>query len=320
MFSIKSTNRVFQLYLICIKSLFYIRKLFFFRYNSIILHTMRKPFLLFCTILLTITAANAQDEDYQSYKQEGEFGVGVGLGHYFGDLNTTASLRRPKFSAGVYFLKQFNNYVALKVAGDYAFLGYSDRYSKNSAQFDRNLSFNTSVWEFSVSGQFNFFKFIPGVDGYNYTPYISLGVGVFSYDPFAYLNGQKYYLRPLGTEGQGTAGKPAPYSSMAVCFPLSVGFKYSLNSKVNVFGEVGYRFTTTDYLDDVSTTYAGKDAFPPNPDGTPSVAYQLQDRSLSGIGEKGRQRGNSSQKDAYVLLHVGFSFNIASYVCPTAAK
>jgi len=280
---------------------------------------MRKPFLLFCTIILAVTGLNAQD-DYQSYKQEGEFGVGVGLGHYFGDLNTTASLSRPKFSAGVYFLKQFNNYVALKIAGDYAFLGYSDQYSKNSAQFDRNLSFNTSVWEFSLNGQFNFFKFVPGVEGYNYTPYISLGVGVFSYDPFAYLNGQKYYLRPLGTEGQGTAGKPAPYSSMAMCFPLAVGFKYSLSSKVNVFGEIGYRFTTTDYLDDVSTTYAGADAFPPNPDGTPSVAYQLQDRSISGIGEKGRQRGNSSQKDAYVLLHFGLSFNIASYVCPTAAK
>lgn len=279
---------------------------------------MRKPLLFFCITLIAFTGVKAQ---YESYKQEGEFGIGVGLSHYFGDLNTNAALNRPKFSGGIYFLKQFNNYVALKVAANYAFLGYSDVYSKNPVQVERNLSFNSSVWEFSLAGQFNFFKFIPGVEGYNYTPYISLGAGVFSYDPYAYLNGEKYYLRPLGTEGQGSALYPdrRQYSSMAVCFPLSVGFKYAISDKVNVFGEVGYRFTTSDYIDDVSTTYA-PDAFPPLPNGQPSVAYQLQDRSLSGIGIKGRQRGNSSQTDAYVLAHFGVSFNISSYKCPTPLR
>jgi len=292
--------------------------LLFFRFNSIILHIMRKPLLLVCITLMAFTGVKAQ---YESYKQEGEFGIGVGLGHYFGDLNTNAALNRPKFSGGIYFLKQFNNYVALKVAANYAFLGYSDVYSKNPVQVERNLSFNTSVWEFSLAGQFNFFKFIPGVEGYNYTPYISLGAGVFSYDPYAYLNGEKYFLRPLGTEGQGSALYPErkQYSSMAVCFPLSVGFKYAINDKLNVFGEVGYRFTTTDYLDDVSTTYA-PDAFPPLPNGQPSPAYQLQDRSITGIGLKGRQRGNSSQADAYVLAHFGVSFNISSYKCPTPVR
>src|SRR5882724_6815207 len=152
---------------------------------------MPKRILFSCIILISFIGANAQ---YESYKQEGEFGIGVGLDHYFGDLNTTAALNRPKFSAGIYFLKQFNDYVALKVAGDYAFLAYSDIYSKNETQLLRNRSFNTNIWEFSVNGQFNFFRFIPGVEGFNYTPYLSLGVGVFSYDPYAYLAGQKYFL------------------------------------------------------------------------------------------------------------------------------
>jgi hypothetical protein len=280
---------------------------------------MFKRIILSCTALVFFAATHAQ---YESYKQEGEFGVGVGLAHYFGDLNTNASISHPKFSAGIYFLKQFNNYVGLKVAGNYAFLGYADQYSNNASQKLRNLSFNTDIYEFSVSGVFNFFKFMPTVPGYNYTPYISLGVGAFSYDPYAYLNGQKYYLRPLGTEGQGSAAYPdrKPYGSMAVCFPLAVGFKVSISDKTNLFAEVGYRFTTTDYIDDVSTTYA-PDAFQPGPDGQPTIAYQLQDRSNQvtspAIGIKGRQRGNSSQNDAYVIFHVGLSFNIASYLCPT---
>src|SRR5678810_291543 len=72
----------------------------------------------------------------------------------------------------------------------------------------RNLSFNSNVWELAVQGDFNFFRFMPGEPGYNFTPYVTFGVGVFNYDPFAMLAGQKYFLRPLNTEGQGSALYP----------------------------------------------------------------------------------------------------------------
>ncbi|CAN5395045.1 hypothetical protein BH10BAC2_BH10BAC2_48220 [soil metagenome] len=270
--------------------------------------------------IIGLIAYNA-DAQYESNVHQGEFGGSIGLAHYFGDLNTTANISKPKFSAGIFFVKQFNNYVGLKVAADYARLGYSDIYSQNEVQRRRNLSFNTNLWEASLSGYFNFFKFMPGVEGYNYTPYVSLGIGVFSYDPYAYLGGQKYYLRPLGTEGQGrdTSVNRTPYSTMGVSFPLTVGFKYSINSSINVFGEIGYRFTNTDYIDDVSTTYADPLSFPTLPDGSPSPEFLLQDRSYeygTPIGIKGRQRGNSLQKDAYVMLHFGVSVNLSSYKCP----
>jgi hypothetical protein len=285
---------------------------------------MLKRTVLAFFIGIVVIKANAQL--YESNVRQGEFGMAIGLGHYFGDLNTRAGINRPKFSGGLFFIKQFNNYIGIKIAGDYAFLGYSDVYSKNEVQKRRNLSFNTNLWEASLSGYFNFFKFMPGVEGYNYTPYVSLGVGIFSYDPYAFLQGQKYFLRPLGTEGQGDSLYPdrKPYNSMALCFPLTVGIKYAINENLNVFGEIGYRFTNTDYLDDVSTTYAGPEAFPaiPQPDGSliPSPAYLLQDRSYetgTPIGIKGRQRGNSLQKDTYVLLHFGVSINLSSYKCPS---
>lgn len=279
---------------------------------------MRKIVIIVFAAVISISS-RAQDMD--SYVQEGEFGVALGGAHYFGDLNTRAALNRPKFAAGVFFRKQFGNYIGIKVAANYARLGYSDVYSKNEVQQRRNLSFNTNIWEFSVSGDFNFFKFYPGISGFTYTPYVSLGVGVFSYDPFAYLNNEKYYLRPLGTEGQGSVAFPdrKPYGSMGVCIPIAVGFKYNVNEKVNVFAEVGYRFTTSDYIDDVSTTYPGSDVFSPLPSGQPSPAMLLSDRSYETgdpIGIKNRQRGNSSQKDAYAIALFGVSFNISSYRCP----
>jgi hypothetical protein len=295
---------------------------------------MYKSILLAGIICLSAVVSKAQL--YQGNVRQGEFGLAVGAGHYFGDLNTRASLNRPKFSAGAFYIKQFNNYIGLKIAANYARLGYSDIYSKNKTQRRRNLSFNSNIWEFSASGQFNFFHFNPGVDGYNFTPYVSLGVGIFSYDPYAYLAGNKYYLRPLGTEGQGSSLYPnrKQYGTIAGCFPLSVGLKYALTEGTNVFAEVGYRFTTTDYLDDVSTTFVGEEPFvypssdptvPPSvvgPDGQVNPAYLLSDRSYetgTRIGIKDRQRGNSQQKDAYVLAQIGVSFNITSYKCPTAA-
>jgi len=256
--------------------------------------------------------------------QEGEFGIGIGAAHYFGDLNTRARLNRPKIAAGIFFRKNFGNYIAARIVANYAQLGYSDIYNtQNDFMLKRNLSFNTNVWELSLRGDFNFFRFLPGDPEFNFTPYVSLGLGVFSYDPYAYLQGQKYFLRPLGTEGQGSSLYPdrKPYSSMAICFPVGVGIKYAFNERFNIGVEITHRFTTTDYLDDVSKTYVDPAVFPPLPDGSPSPAFLLSDRSYelgTPIGIKGRQRGVETNKDQFVTAMIYFSFNLQSYKCPSA--
>ena len=259
--------------------------------------------------------------------QEGEFGIGLGGAHYFGDLNTRAKLNRPKFAAGIFFRKNFGNYIALRVAGNYAKLGYSDVYNThNEYMRRRNLSFNTNIWELAVMGDFNFFRFMPGDPDFRFTPYVTFGVSAFNYDPYAFLNGEKHNLRELGTEGQGSTTDttrlyPPPYSSMAFAIPFGVGVKYSVNDRINIGFEIVHRFTGTDYLDDVSGTYADPLVFPPNPDGTPSVAALLADRSYetgTPIGVKGRQRGNSQNKDQFVTAMFYISFNLQSYRCPTA--
>lgn len=176
-----------------------------------------------------------------------------------------------------------------------------------------------------MQGDFNFFKFLPNTPNYLFTPYVTLGVGVFSYDPYAYLNGRKEFLRPLGTEGQVANYKGRKeYNTMAICIPFGVGIKYNISEKMNISFEVAQRFTTTDYLDDVSTTYAkDKTTFPDGPNGQSSIAYLLQDRSYEIVGKQnalglteGRQRGNAKQKDQYVIAEIGISFNISSYRCP----
>jgi len=279
--------------------------------------------LTFSCLLLTALSFGVHAQ-MESTVQEGEFGITAGAAHYFGDLNPNIHLNRPKIAVGLFFRKQFGNYVAARVSGHFAQLGYSDVYNtQNEFEHRRNLSFNTNIWELALQGDFNFFKFVPGDARFRYTPYVTFGVGVFSYDPYAYYQGQKIYLRQLGTEGQGMSGFPdrRPYGTMAVCFPLGVGIKYNLNPKMNLGFEVTYRFTTSDYVDDVSKTYVGADKFPTLPDGNPSLAAIMQDRSYetgTPIGIAGRQRGYSNQNDSYVIAELTLSINITSYHCPTA--
>jgi hypothetical protein len=270
-------------------------------------------------LLISITGnANAQSQNLE-YVQKGEFGITAGLAHYFGDLNTRASISRPKPALGAFFRKQFGNYVGLRLSAHYAQVGYSDIYSSNDYQKTRNLSFNSNIWEVALQGDFNFFKFIPTDPDYAFTPYITLGIGVFTYDPYAYTNGKKEFLRPLGTEGQLIGYKNRkPYSTLAMCIPLGVGFKYNLSEKFNFSFELAHRFTTTDYLDDVSTTYIGVNKFLPL-----STAALLQDRSIeidadNPLGVEGRQRGWSKQRDQYIIAEIGVTYNISTYRCPTA--
>ena len=122
-----------------------------------------KRFFQAFVLLGALTASTESKAQFESVVMEGEIGISAGAAHYFGDLNTKARFNRAKPSIGLFFRKQFNNYVAMRISGHFAQLGYSDIYnSHNEFQQRRNLSFNTNVFEIALQGDFNFFKFIPG--------------------------------------------------------------------------------------------------------------------------------------------------------------
>ena len=239
---------------------------------------LKRVIHIFC---LVVGVQSAKAQLMQSFVHTGELGIYTGSSHYFGDLNPSGKINRPKLLAGVFYRKQMNDYVSIRVTGEYTMLGYSDVYSQDPSLRRRNLSFNSTVWELAIAGDFNFFRFQPNFQGFHYTPYVGVGVGIFRYNPFAYLNGEKYFLRPLGTEGQASSAYPdlQPYSVMALSIPFTFGFKYALQPNVNLFAELTYHFTNTDYLDDVSGLYA-PDAFPPLPNGNASKWFFASGQEL----------------------------------------
>lgn len=260
-------------------------------------------------------------KDYNT-RYTGELGWEAGAAQYFGDLNTHTSFRALKPALGMFYRYYFNDYIGASAHLHFAQLGYSDIYNSNEFEHRRNLSFNTNIWEFTIQGDFNFFQFEPGSMQYRFTPYLTFGAGLFSFNPYAYYHDDKYFLQPLGTEGQGSAQYPdrRKYDLWSYCIPLGMGVKYNVSRRVNVGLSAVHRFTGTDYLDDVSTTYAGAAAFPPDASGKQSIASLLQDRSYetgTPIGIAGRQRGNSKDKDQYLMIELSVSILFTSYRCPT---
>ena len=273
----------------------------------------------FILLLLCSTAFVSKG---QVYYRNIEFGFNGGGSNYFGDLNQQYGFEYFRQSGGAFVRYNFSKYIALRIAGNYAHIGYADSYTNNYFQQQRNLSFKSDVYEGSLMADFHFFKYDIGDFEHRYTPYISLGIGVFRHDPYAEIDDTKVSLRSLGTEGQSYEQyADRRYGTTAVSFPIGAGIKFWLAKGMTVGFEITNRFTTTDYIDDVSTTYVGANLFPNN-NGSPypTFASQLQDRSpevsATPIGIEGRQRGISSTKDQFLTAHFFLSFRLPTYRCP----
>ncbi len=272
-------------------------------------------------LLLVLLFSGAGRAGAQYFYSGKEYGVSLGGAEYFGDLNTNYGFKYVRPAGGAFIRFHLNPYIAIKTTLNYAKVGYDDKYSSDPFQQRRNLNFKSDVVEFCVQGEFNFVRFSTGDFGSRFTPYLTGGVGAFYYNPYTHLNGKRYYLRPLGTEGQNAGFDSHKYQPVSVCFPVGVGVKWWMNPGTNVGFEIADRLTMTDYLDDVSSYYVGSQYFAKDPSVQQPPAYYLQDRSTEltpndPLGRPGKQRGNTSTRDQYMMFMINVSFQLKVYKCP----
>jgi len=276
---------------------------------------MYKFFVPLCLLIGSYQTVHAQN-----YYSASEYGISVGASQYFGDLNDEYGFKYIRPAIGAFTRYHLTPYISLRGSLLYSHLGYSDHLSSNPYNRKRNLSFQTDVYEGSIQAEFNFFRYHTGEINSRFTPYLTGGVGAFYYNPYAIYNDKKYFLRPLGTEGQQAGINGRNYSKISWCFPIGAGIKYWLRPGMNLGIEIANRLTLTDHLDDVSTSYVGSDKFPTDPM-NPNPGYVLQDRSIeidpnNPLGRAGKQRGNSTTKDQYMMLLVNLSIQLKTYKCP----
>lgn len=236
--------------------------------------------------------------------------VQAGLSGYSGDLNIKAvSPHNIGPGVAVNAAYYFNSMVALRAGLGWGQFGGNDKYNEKSPLlFARNLNFKTNVLELTVCGELNVLE--PEV--YYTYPYLFAGVGIFHFNPYTTdKNGEKVYLRPLGTEGQGIpeAGNKKMYSLFQLCIPFGAGAKMRINEQWEAGFELGFRKTFTDYIDDVSTRYANPEILLAT---RGAQAFELAYRGPSANLPKGGEiRGNSKKKDLYYFagLKLIWKFN-----------
>lgn len=253
------------------------------------------------------------------FSQKHEIGAQVGFANYFGDLNYSASFASIRPMGGLFYRTNFDERWTVKSSFAFAQLAFDDKLSANDFNRQRNLHFRTNIMEVAAMLELNFLEFNKLKKNKNWSPYFTIGIALFYFNPQAELNGQWYYLQPLGTEGQTdeSYSDVKKYRLIDFAIPIGGGFKYSINKNWNVGVYGGVRITFNDYIDDVSGVYTSPLSLP---EGSRGVAYQLADRSGEvgpAIGTPGKQRGSSSKADFYMFAGFSVSYTIFRMKCPT---
>ncbi len=129
------------------------------------------------------------------------------------------------------------------------------------------------------------------------------------------MDGEWHNLRQYGTEGQFRGDE---YSTAQASIAYGIGFKIDLSYRWSLNVELGGRKLFSDYIDDVSGTYADiRDVRAQRGE----IAAALADRSIEPkIGLPGRQRGNGKKNDTYALLNVGVFYYFGSIRCPSMLR
>jgi hypothetical protein len=250
------------------------------------------------------------------HAQNWHVGVLGGAAAYNGDLvdKILPGHGQTKGVAGIDLTYEYNEHINIRGGYSYAQVAGYDKFSTKPALLERNLGFQTSISEFSILGEYTVFNLYET----RFSPYVYAGIAVFHFNPYANdANNLKTFLKPLGTEGQGLPGYASskPYSLTQPAIPLGIGFKYAISDNVRIGIEAGYRKLFSDYLDDVSTTYAAEsDLLAGRGQKSVDMAYRGDETALGSplYPAKGAQRGNSKNKDSYYTIGLHLSFRLGS--------
>lgn len=236
--------------------------------------------------------------------------VYAGLANYQGDLQAQRfSVTPVKPALGVGLSYNIIPHVALNGVAYYLQLEGSDRFSNKTAAHFRNLSFQTRILEAQLNLSYSFFN----LSTRKVTPYIFAGISIFHFNPYTKsFTGEKIYLQPLGTEGQGMAQYPnrKEYKLIQMAVPFGGGIKTRLNDRLYLGVEINLRKLFTDYLDDVSTSYADSTLLA-NTRGPVAAAFAYRGNEAPGgppYPAAGTQRGNPKNKDWYYTTTIRLSY------------
>jgi opacity protein-like surface antigen len=234
-----------------------------------------------------------------------------GLSNYAGDLQDHQfTLQQSNFAFGAGIKYDFTPHLALRLAYNHGTIEGDDKKSSDPLLRARNLSFASKINEGSLLLEYT----VLNLEDRKVSPYIYSGVSVFHFNPYAYDTvGNKVFLKPLSTEGQGLEQYPdrKPYKLTQFSIPFGIGIKFRISENTVLAYEVAVRKTWTDHLDDVSNTFVDQFALA-RARGAKAVEMAFRGDELKGststYPEDGSVRGGPKYDDWYYTT--GFTLYI----------
>jgi hypothetical protein len=248
----------------------------------------------------------------QEFDTDPSIGLFAGAINYQGDLKPNSfTFQHSNLMLGLVLRKPFNRWLAVRGGFSIGKVEAADRFNRDYLQ-SRNLSFTSGLKEIFAVLEADMLD----ITTKKFTPYAYGGVVLFHFNPYAIdAKGNKVYLQPLSTEGQGLSAYPdrKSYKLIQLAAAFGGGFKVALSNCTSISLEFSQRKTFTDYLDDVSTSYVDKNILlAERGQQSADLAFRGDEVNSAAIyPPDGEQRGTPTEADWYYFIGVSADVKIS---------
>ncbi|MBN2273503.1 MAG: outer membrane beta-barrel protein [Bacteroidales bacterium] len=161
-------------------------------------------------------------------QRNANFGIIGGISYYMGDINPNRHFYKPSPAIGLIYRININPRYAIRGNAYYTTVSGSDLDFPELLHPDRPyvpITFSASLLDLNIQGEFNFLPFTPNIGRFNYTPYVSTGLG----------------LTMAMSGGTG--------ASHHLTFPFGIGAKLNISKRLSTGLEWSFRKAFTDLID-----------------------------------------------------------------------
>lgn len=287
---------------------------------------MKKRLCLWLMTLCLMLLGQAGSRVYAQNPQTIEVGPHYGASSYIGELNTWRNLDQWKWKELNQFgydwgvLARYNYDSRWSFRFDYTRGNIRARDSIAAWRPEALLNFQSTVNDFSLLVEFNFFDYYTGHVTNVISPYIFGGISAFTYDTKAYT--QNVTIDTISYSLQ---------KGFSLSIPFGVGCKMSLTNHLAATVEWRMHYAFSDVLDDVSGLYPDDNSHKMlvsssqlDAQGNPVVKYEVitgnpgklntgetlvyDFSDPSGKYHKDQQRGNSQTNDWFGFINLSLTW------------
>jgi hypothetical protein len=161
-----------------------------------------------------------------------EFGAGIGITNYSGDLSPGYKLSTAKPAASVHYRLNFSEIVSTRFTLTYGGIKGDDSNPVDVLGENRNHSFSSNILEISSVFEYHFLDYKDRKSPQKWSPYAFLGFGMMKL--------------------KNPSNVSDDYRLNQMVIPMGLGFKHKIGKQFVAEFEAGARKTFFDYLDGIS--------------------------------------------------------------------